>query len=279
MAWTSTFSPAKSLGLVGESGSGKSVTALSILRLIPDPPGKIVDGSILFKGRDLLKLSWDEIRAVRGKEISMIFQEPMTSLNPVFTIGMQVMEAVLGHEQVSQEGSVPAIRRDAGAGGHSGPGVAHERLSAAVFRRHAAARDDRHGAGLQSVAADRRRADDRSGRHHPGANSGTDAADQGPAEGRGDSADHAQSRRGGGDLPSRDRHVRRENSGSGAGEGAIQESAASVHARSAGIVADRRRREAAAAYDDSGQRAQHSRSARRLQIRRRAAASGSNDAL
>jgi peptide/nickel transport system ATP-binding protein len=95
--------PGEVVGLVGESGSGKSVTALSILRLIPDPPGKIVDGSIFFKGRDLLKISWDEIRAVRGKEISMIFQEPMTSLNPVFTIGMQVMEAVLGHEKVSKE--------------------------------------------------------------------------------------------------------------------------------------------------------------------------------
>ena len=95
--------PGEVVGLVGESGSGKSVTALSVLRLIPDPPGKIVDGSILFKGRDLLKISWDEIRAVRGKEISMIFQEPMTSLNPVFTIGMQVMEAVLVHEKVSKE--------------------------------------------------------------------------------------------------------------------------------------------------------------------------------
>ena len=95
--------PGEVVGLVGESGSGKSVTALSILRLIPDPPGKIVGGSILFKGRDLLQLSWDEIRAVRGKEISMIFQEPMTSLNPVFTIGMQVIEAVLGHEKVSKK--------------------------------------------------------------------------------------------------------------------------------------------------------------------------------
>ncbi len=94
--------PAEVVGLVGESGSGKSVTALSVLRLIPDPPGKI-EGSILFKGRDLLKLSWDEIHAVRGKEISMIFQEPMTSLNPVFTIGMQLMEAVLGHERVSRK--------------------------------------------------------------------------------------------------------------------------------------------------------------------------------
>jgi oligopeptide/dipeptide ABC transporter ATP-binding protein len=95
--------PGEVLGLVGESGSGKSVTALSILRLIPDPPGKIVDGSIVFKGRDLLKLSWEEIRAIRGKEISMIFQEPMTSLNPVFTIGMQMMEAVLSHERVSRK--------------------------------------------------------------------------------------------------------------------------------------------------------------------------------
>ena len=91
------------LGLVGESGSGKSVTALSILRLIPDPPGKIVGGSILYKGRDLLKLSWKEIRQIRGKEISMIFQEPMTSLNPVFTIGKQLMEVILEHERVSKK--------------------------------------------------------------------------------------------------------------------------------------------------------------------------------
>jgi oligopeptide/dipeptide ABC transporter ATP-binding protein len=91
------------LGLVGESGSGKSVTALSILRLVPDPPGRIVAGEIRFKGRDLLALPWGEMRAVRGREISMIFQEPMTSLNPVFTIGMQVMEIVLAHEPGSKE--------------------------------------------------------------------------------------------------------------------------------------------------------------------------------
>lgn len=90
--------PGEVLGLVGESGSGKSVTALSILRLIPDPPGRIVGGEILFRGRDLLKLSWDEIRKVRGKDISMIFQEPMTSLNPVFRIGRQVMEIIQAHE-------------------------------------------------------------------------------------------------------------------------------------------------------------------------------------
>ena len=91
------------LGLVGESGSGKSVTALSILRLIPNPPGEIVEGSILYKGQNLLELSWEEIRKIRGNEISMIFQEPMTSLNPVFTIGMQLMEVILEHQKCSKK--------------------------------------------------------------------------------------------------------------------------------------------------------------------------------
>ena len=91
------------LGLVGESGSGKSVTALSILRLIPNPPGEIVSGSIRYKDRELLKLPWAEIRKIRGNEISMIFQEPMTSLNPVFTIGMQLMEILLEHEGCSRK--------------------------------------------------------------------------------------------------------------------------------------------------------------------------------
>jgi oligopeptide/dipeptide ABC transporter ATP-binding protein len=94
--------PGEVVGLVGESGSGKSVTALSILRLIPDPPGKIVEGSIVYKGTDLLKLSWEEMHKIRGNEISMIFQEPMTSLNPVFTIGYQVMEVILSHENIGK---------------------------------------------------------------------------------------------------------------------------------------------------------------------------------
>ena len=90
------------VGLVGESGSGKSVTALSVWRLIPDPPGRIVSGSITYKGRDLLKMPLEEIRNIRGQEISMVFQEPMTSLNPVFTIGMQVMEVIQAHEDCSR---------------------------------------------------------------------------------------------------------------------------------------------------------------------------------
>jgi len=94
--------PNEVLGIVGESGSGKSVTALSIMRLIPDPPGKISEGKILFGGRDLLELTYEQMRDVRGNQIAMIFQEPMTALNPVFTIGMQVMETILTHERVSR---------------------------------------------------------------------------------------------------------------------------------------------------------------------------------
>jgi len=86
-------------GLVGETGCGKSVTALSVLRLIPQPPGKIVEGQIYFRGKDLLALPEEEMRSVRGKEISMIFQEPMTSLNPVFRIGDQMTEVIMLHQK------------------------------------------------------------------------------------------------------------------------------------------------------------------------------------
>ncbi|MBL7128718.1 MAG: ABC transporter ATP-binding protein [Ignavibacteria bacterium] len=91
------------LGIVGESGSGKSVTANSILRLIPDPPGKIVGGEIFFKGVDMLALTHDEMKNYRGNEITMIFQEPLTSLNPVLKIGKQVMEVILCHQDVSKD--------------------------------------------------------------------------------------------------------------------------------------------------------------------------------
>ncbi len=88
----------KTLGLVGESGCGKSVTSLSIMRLIPSPPGKIVGGEIFYRGRDLLRLNNEAMRRIRGNEISMIFQEPMTSLNPVFTVGNQIGEAIKLHQ-------------------------------------------------------------------------------------------------------------------------------------------------------------------------------------
>jgi len=91
------------LGIVGESGSGKSVTSMSINRLIPNPPGEIVNGEILYNGEDLLKLSYDEISRIRGKDISMIFQEPMTSLNPVLMVKTQMNEILVKHEGLTEE--------------------------------------------------------------------------------------------------------------------------------------------------------------------------------
>lgn len=95
--------PGETLGLVGESGSGKSVTSLSIMRLIPNPPGKITGGQILFQGQDLLALSDEEIRNIRGNRITMIFQEPMTSLNPIHTCGKQIMEPLMLHKNFSKK--------------------------------------------------------------------------------------------------------------------------------------------------------------------------------
>lgn len=92
----------ETLGIVGESGCGKSVTAMSILRLIPNPPGKIIDGDITFLDKKILKLSKKEMMKIRGNDISMIFQEPMTSLNPVFTIGDQIGEVLILHRGISK---------------------------------------------------------------------------------------------------------------------------------------------------------------------------------
>lgn len=97
-----SLSENETLAIVGESGCGKSVTALGVLGIIPQPPGKILDGEILFKGKDLLKKSQREMRRIRGNEISMIFQEPLTSLNPVFTVGKQVMESFRIHQGLSK---------------------------------------------------------------------------------------------------------------------------------------------------------------------------------
>ncbi len=98
-----TLDKGETLAIVGESGSGKSVSVLSILRLIPHPPGKITGGEVWFEGKDLLKMSDSEIRHIRGNKIAMIFQDPMTSLNPVLTIGFQVMEALQLHMGMNKQ--------------------------------------------------------------------------------------------------------------------------------------------------------------------------------
>jgi peptide/nickel transport system ATP-binding protein len=92
----------RTLGVLGESGCGKSVTALTVMRLIPDPPGRIAGGEILFEGRDLLRIKNAEMRHIRGKDIAMIFQEPMTSLNPVYTVGDQIAEAYSAHKKTGK---------------------------------------------------------------------------------------------------------------------------------------------------------------------------------
>ncbi|UYG93291.1 ABC transporter ATP-binding protein [Cytobacillus firmus] len=93
----------ETLAIVGESGCGKSVTSQSIMRLIPSPPGRIADGSVLFKGKDLTKLKESEMRDIRGADISMIFQDPMTALNPTITIGEQIIEGIMQHETISRQ--------------------------------------------------------------------------------------------------------------------------------------------------------------------------------
>ena len=101
-----TLSPGRTLGLVGESGAGKTSTALSIMGLIPSPPGVVERGRIFFAGRDLLTLPEKEMKKIRGNRISMIFQDPMTSLNPVVTVGVQISEALAAHQNLSEEAAV-----------------------------------------------------------------------------------------------------------------------------------------------------------------------------
>jgi peptide/nickel transport system ATP-binding protein len=100
----------ETLGLVGETGAGKTTTALSIMQLVPDPPGTIEAGTILFDGEDLLKKRNEEMRKVRGNRISMIFQDPMTSLNPVLTVGFQIEEAIMLHQKLSQKQAAQQAR-------------------------------------------------------------------------------------------------------------------------------------------------------------------------
>ena len=227
-----SVAPGETLAVVGESGCGKSVTSLSIMRLIASPPGRIVEGSIRFQGTDLLALSEREMRDIRGNDISMIFQEPMTSLNPVLTVGRQIAETLHAASGARSRRRRSARGRDAAPGRHPRAGPAHQAVSARAVRRHAPARHDRHGACVRPQAADRRRADDGARRHRAGADSGHHA----PAEvqdRRRHHPDHAQSRARGRDGPARGRHVRRPQGRGGAGRSAVRSSAPPLHPRPA----------------------------------------------
>jgi peptide/nickel transport system ATP-binding protein len=139
-----TIGQGQTVGLVGESGCGKSVTSLSILRLIPEPPGKIASGKILFEGKNLIDLSEREMRSVRGNQISMIFQEPMTSLNPVYDVGDQIVEAIRLHQKKSRKEAheravellalvgIPSPKTNAGAYPHELSGGMRQRVMIAM---------------------------------------------------------------------------------------------------------------------------------------------------
>ncbi len=141
--------PGEKVGIVGESGCGKSVTALSIMRLLPKPAGEYAGGSILFQDQDLLDLSEKEMRSVRGGKIGMIFQDPMTCLNPTMTVGTQIMEALRIHLKLDKN---EAHKRAISLLEQVGIPAASERVdsvSTPVQRRHAPARYDCHRPGLQ----------------------------------------------------------------------------------------------------------------------------------
>jgi oligopeptide/dipeptide ABC transporter ATP-binding protein len=112
----------ETLGIVGESGCGKSVTALSIMRLFPSPPGRFAGGEILLKEKDLIRLTKKEMRHIRGSQICMIFQEPMTSLNPVYTVGQQIVEAVRLHQKLSKKAAAEKAKEMLNLVGISDPG-------------------------------------------------------------------------------------------------------------------------------------------------------------
>ena len=165
----------ETVALVGESGCGKSVSALSIMRLVAPPAGRIESGEILFKGRDLLRLTEEEMRGVRGREIAMIFQEPMTSLNPVLTIGRQLTEGLEIHMR-----KTPAEARVRAAELLALVGIPDPERRLAQYPHHFSGGMRQRmmiamALACSAVAHPRRRADDGARRHHPGADPRADA--------------------------------------------------------------------------------------------------------
>ena len=225
----------KTLGIVGESGCGKSVTMLTVMGL-NSRRNTTSSGEALFNGENLLTMKPSRLRDIRGDEVAMIFQDPMTSLNPVHSIGKQLVEAVLLHKDVSKkEARARAVEALAG-GRHPARRAAHRRLPAPVLGRHAAARDDRDGDDQRSRAPDRRRADDGARRDHAGADPQADEqAAGGPRDG--DPHHHARPRRRRRDRRRRRRHVRGEDRGGGDGRLDLQPAAPPLHVGPARLAA------------------------------------------
>jgi peptide/nickel transport system ATP-binding protein len=218
----------ETVSVVGESGCGKTVTAKTILKLIDMPPGRIVAGSIMWQGRDIVPLGPDQMRAIRAKEIGFVFQEPMTSLNPVYTVGEQIAETVRQHERLSRRAAldraaemlrlvnIPSPRQRVHDYPHQFSGGMRQRVMIA------------DGAGLRPEAADRGRADHRARRDDPGADPRPAERDEGTPR-HGGPADHPCDGRGGGDGAARRRHVCRQGGG-GSGRGrAVRTASAPLH--------------------------------------------------
>ena len=135
----------ETLGIVGESGCGKSVSALSIMRLVASPPGRIVNGEVIFEGENLLEMDDTEMRHIRGNRIAMVFQEPMTSLNPVLTIGRQLTETLELHQGMTKAQALERAAEAAKYRRDTRLRTAPEGLPSPVQRRHEAEGDDCHG--------------------------------------------------------------------------------------------------------------------------------------
>ena len=253
------------LGIVGESGSGKTVSMLSVMRLIRDP-NAIVEGQVLHRGRDLMTLSQREMRSVRGAEIAMIFQDPMTALTPVYRVGWQIAEQLRAHEPMSARACPGADGRAAPRGRDPEREPPRRRLPASVLGRDAAARDDRDGALVQPVAPDRRRADDRARRDDPGADPGADEAPSARPRLL-DHSDHPRHGRRRRPRRAGRRDVRRQRGRGGLEVGCLPRPAASVHLGAAGLDAAHRPAPAAPSRRDPGHAAFAARAARGLPVR------------
>lgn len=160
------------LAIVGESGCGKSVTAQTIMKLNPMPPARIVEGKINLAGHDIVKASEKDMQKIRGQEVAMIFQDPMTCMNPTTQVGKQIVESIKLHRHLSRQEAKEEAIKCLKQVNIPNP-EERQAVSARVFRRYAPARDDRHGAQLQPEAADCRRADDGVGRDDSGADYGS----------------------------------------------------------------------------------------------------------